>query len=483
MNRPDIFASISGIFVVIYCWYRMTEPTRRWFGMGSAALVALGCGAHAADGESMPATIAVDKSAAPIDSVVAIELRGFPRHRPVSLTATETFPSGSRWQAQATFISDENGRVDVSQQAPMSGSYDGAAPMGLFWSLARMPGEALPIPADSMMRPFRVRLDATSGEGVGATTEFERRVAAPRVTRQPIRTAGLVGTLFLPPGDDRFPTVIVVSGGGGAIEEFKAAVLASHGYAALALAYFAQPGLPRGLVNIPLEYFAAITWVRAQPWFSDRLLAVWGDSRGGELALLLGATFPEIRAVMAWEPSGVLFWALGLAEPGDTRPRAAWTFRGKPLPFLQENNTASDPEPTIEPGRPVAFAPFYRSQLRDARAVERATIPVENIRGPVQLVSGTDDQMWPSSDLADIAFRRLEAHRHPFPFRHLKYPGAGHMILVPYWPLTQARVYTMQVEGLRGVQLMQGGSVKADAEAGIEAWQDSLAFLAEATKS
>ena len=56
------------------------------------------------------------------------------------------------------------------------------------------------------------------------------------------------------------------------------------------------------------------------------------------------------------------------------------------------------------------------------------------------------------------------------------------MILVPYWPLTQARIYMMQVEGSRGVQLLQGGSVKADAEAGIEAWRDSLAFLSDATK-
>ena len=460
----------------------MTGPTRRWFGIGSAALATLGHGS-CPDGEPMPATIVVDQPTVPIDSPVAIELRGFPPGRSVSLTATETFPSGSRWQAQATFISDENGRIDVARQASVSGSYDGVSPMGLFWSMARLPGEALRIPADSMMRPFQVRLEATSAEGVGAATEFERRVAAPGVTRQPIRIAGLVGTLFLPPGHGRFPTVIVVSGG-GAIEEFKAAVLASHGYAALALAYFAQPGLPRGLVNIPLEYFEnAIAWVRAQPWFSDRLLAVWGDSRGGELALLLGATFPEISVVMAWVPSGVMFWALGLAEPGDTRPRAAWTFRGKPLPFLQENNTTSDPLPTAEPGRPVAYAPFYRSQLRDAMAVERATIPVENIRGPVQLVSGMDDQMWPSSDLADIAFHRLEAHRHPFAFRHLKYPGAGHMILVPYWPLTGVRVITLSVEGLRDLQLAQGGSLKADAEAGIDAWRDSLAFLAEATKA
>src|SRR5215510_16135680 len=158
-------------------------------------------------------------------------------------------------------------------------------------------------------------------------------------------------------------------------------MLASHGYAALNLGYFRMEGLPRGLVNIPLEYFEnAIGWMRAQPWLRDHFLAVWGESRGGELALLLGATFPEINAVVAWVPSGVVFWALGLAEPGDTRPRAAWTFRGKPLPYLQQNNVSGDPPPVPEPGRPVAYAPFYRSQLRDARAVERAIIPVERIR-------------------------------------------------------------------------------------------------------
>jgi pimeloyl-ACP methyl ester carboxylesterase len=167
--------------------------------------------------------------------------------------------------------------------------------------------------------------------------------------------------------------------------------------------------------------------MRRQPWLGDQFLAVWGESRGGELALLLSATFSEINAVIAWVPSGVVFWALGLAEPGDTRPRAAWTFRGKPLPYLQENNTSMGTLPA-ETGRPVAFAPYYLGQLRDSSAVERATIPVEKTRGPILLVSGTDDHMWPSTALADITMRRLERHRHSCPFRHVKYEGAGHQI-------------------------------------------------------
>ena len=138
-------------------------------------------------------------------------------------------------------------------------------------------------------------------------------------------------------------------------------MLASHGYAALNLAYFAQPGLPRGLVNIPLEYFEnAIRWMRKQPWLGDRFLAAWGTSRGGELALLLGATFPDINAVSAWVPSGVMFWGIGPNELGDPRDRASWTFRGKPLPYLQQDNPFAEKIPAQERGHPIAYAPVYR---------------------------------------------------------------------------------------------------------------------------
>lgn len=263
----------------------------------------------------------------------------------------------------------------------------------------------------------------------------------------------------------------------GFVDEHRGAILASHGYAALCLGYFNAEGLPSSLVNIPLEYFEnAIRWLRAQPWLRDHFLAVWGPSRGGELALLLGATFPDINGVVAWTPSGVIFWPLGIPEPGDAAPRAAWTFRGKPLPYLQESNSMADPAPVAEPGRPVAYTPFYLSCLRDKRAVERATIPVEKTRGPILLVSGTDDQMWPSSALADIAVRRLEAHNYAFPFRHLRYEGAGHAILVPYGPLT-ARAAGLPVQGFAGYLCSQGGTPRADAEAGIDAWRNLLAFL------
>jgi dienelactone hydrolase len=418
--------------------------------------------------ERLSPAIGVDHPIALADRDVVITLRGFPPRQAVSVTAT--VDGASRWQARAAYLADDDGRVSLARQSPVSGTYSGISPMGLFWSAERLPGEPGPRAEDWVCTPFHVRIEAVGVDGARAESTLERHMLGPGVTRQAVRANGMVGTLFLPPGDGPHPTVLLVSGGWGGLDEYRAAVLASHGYVAFSLAYFGKPGLPPVLANIPLEYFEnAIRWMRQQSWLGDRLLAVWGSSRGGELALLLGATFPDVNAVSAWVPSGVLFWAIGPSGP-------AWTFRGKPLPYLQQDNSFAQDPPALEPGKAVAFAPFYRSNIEDALAVERSTIAVEAIRGPVQLVSGGDDQMWPSAELADIAYRRLQSRRHPYPFRHLRFEKAGHQILVPHG----AR--TVLVDRVGGYVLSQGGTPKENAEAGSAAWRDLLSFLADSAR-
>jgi dienelactone hydrolase len=418
--------------------------------------------------EPLSPMIVVDHPVALADQDVVIELCGFPQHELVTVTAT--MEGGSKWQARAAYLTDDDGKVSIAHRSPVSGSYSDVSAMGLFWSAERLPGDLKPRPEDWMHTPFHVRLEADGQGGARAELTLERRLLGPGVSRQAVHTNGMVGSLFLPPGEGPHPAVMVVSGGWGGLDEYRGALLASHGYAAFTLAYFAMQGLPQGLFNIPLEYFEnAIRWMRLQPWLGDRLLAVWGSSRGGELALLLGATFPDINAVSAWVPSGVLFWAIGGDGP-------AWTYRGKPLPYLQQDNPFAQTTAEVEPGKPIAYAPIYRSHLADTRAVERASIAVENICGPVQLVSGGDDQMWPSAELADIAYRRLQAHRHPYPFRHLRFEKVGHHILVPHGPRT------VLVDSFEGYVFSQGGTPRDNADAGVEAWRDLLKFLEDAVR-
>jgi len=116
--------------------------------------------------------------------------------------------------------------------------------------------------------------------------------------------------------------------------------------------------------------------------------------------------------------------------------------------------------------------------LRDRDAVERSSIPIERTRGPVLLISGKDDDQWPSFDLAQIAYRRLQGHRHPYPFAHLSYEGAGHGITFPYTPTTS----TSYVHPVNGRTYSLGGHPAMTAGANADSWPKVLAFLEDARR-
>jgi hypothetical protein len=223
--------------------------------------------------------IVVDQPVALYDAPTAIALEGFVPGAPVTVNATFQIPGAGRWGSNATFVADGAGRVDLTRDAPAAGTYGGVSAMGLFWSAAPLPGEP-PALAYSVTLPLVVRLETEASGSPRVELTLERRLAGPGVTRLPVREAGVVGTLFMPAGEGPHPAVIVLGGSDGGISEHRSALAASHGYAALSLAYFRAPGIPQELVNIPLEYFEnAIRWMRGQPWLRDGFLAVWGASR------------------------------------------------------------------------------------------------------------------------------------------------------------------------------------------------------------
>ena len=184
--------------------------------------------------------------------------------------------------------------------------------------------------------------------------------------------------------------------------------------------------------EIPLEYFGtAIRWLQRQEGVQPQSLAVMGPSRGGELALLLGATYPEIRAVVAHVPSGALWMGIQVGDTAPAEVAPAWTLNGRPLPFMSRGIAADAVDWAHQP---ITLSPGYVAALRDRDIVEQATIPVEKTRGPILLISGQADQM-SSPKLAEIAVRRARQYKFAFPLEHLSYPDAGHMLInLPYLP-------------------------------------------------
>lgn len=244
-----------------------------------------------------------------------------------------------------------------------------------------------------------------------------------RGLRQPIEEEGLVGTLFYPSTPGPHPAVIALGGVGGGLREGGAEVLASEGFATLALAYIGIDPLPAELVEIPLEYFErAIAWLKSQPAIDVNRIAVVGNSKGGELALLLGATYPEeIGAVVGYAPSAVVWQGIPLnREAFYGGPRSSWSLGEEPVPFVSLARPTPPEMVSMSDlyfrGIPIIGRGFYERALEDERAVAAGSIAVEKINGPVLVVSGADDQMWPSTRFSEMVIERLKANNHPFSY-------------------------------------------------------------------
>lgn len=284
---------------------------------------------------------------------------------------------------------------------------------------------------------------------------------------------GLVGTLVIPPLNIRRDASVMVLGGSqGGLDEQDAIAFAKAGFIALALAYFGEGSpLPRALVELPLEYVRlAIEWLRSQSEVAGQRVGLVGRSKGGELALQVAATYPEhVSAVVGYTSSPVVWQGL----PADRRgwretPKSSWTLDGNPVPFLPFAKPRARSLPRFVASMisgNVALRPMYERALADTEARERATTPLEQIAGPILLISGTDDQLWPAPMLGELTMARLASHQRPFPDQHLTYEGAGHLIGVPGH------------RAIRTGRFDVGGSPAIDAQASEDAWPRVLDFL------
>jgi dienelactone hydrolase len=384
---------------------------------------------------------------------------------PVRLRVSCADARGAADHSEALFVADENGMVDPCRDPAVDGSYLGVDPFGLWWSLT---GPAVFNTADG----FPTMVQAVVDRGDAVEVEFERRWLLDGIRREPVSDAGLVGVVYLP---SRLPApgVVVVGGSDGALEtaDPTAAGLARCGFVSLALAYFGLPGLPPRLEQIPLEYFeSALEWIARRADVAGERVGVLGRSRGAELALLLGATFPRIGAVVGIAPSGVV-WE---APTYDRQSRAAWIHNGAPVPFAL--NTGGPATAKVFARPPFRFAPLFEEGLSRGPLVTAATIPVERTRGPLLLISGGDDQLWPSQRLADVAMRRLRDHDREGDAQHLSYPQAGHFVGSPPF-IPMAEVASRHPRSPLPAAIDYGGSPDANGRASSDAWPRIAEFL------
>ncbi len=413
-----------------------------------------------------------------IDEPRRIVVSGLAPDEIVAISAVTERASGQTWMSQATFMADEAGVVDLSRDAPVGGDYAEVSATGLIWSQQpeiRAHHELFP---DDVMQPLRTTLTARTATGATAETTFTQSMAGPGVTRREVREDGLVGTVFSPPGPSPHPVVVVLNGSGGGINEPRAAMLASRGYQAFALGYFKAPGLSPFITETPLEYLeTGLAWTRRELRPKNGFVAVSGQSRGGELALLLGATFPDlVSAVIAFVPGAMVHGAQGAGDPARGGWQGAtWTRGGVALPHLWRNNSAVHWHPWAGDAPPDRHHSVFFEGLKDTGLAAQARIRVEDIAGPVLLISGRDDRAWPSSLYSRMVVSTLRAHNHPHLVRHLDFDDAGHAINLPVAPSTQL----VREHPVSKVPYTNGGTPSGNAAANDGSWRGMISFLDE----
>jgi pimeloyl-ACP methyl ester carboxylesterase len=444
------------------------------FGLLVVACASIASGAGQVADNVHKASFQVSPNPGLLDDRIAIRVTGLPANRGVTIRASSQDRRGHWWRSAAVFAVGGDGAIDLSAQAPASGSYKGADAMGLFWAM--QPDRSVrPVPeffsVVDWFKPVVTEIEAISDGRVLGSSRVVRRFAAPGVSAERVSSDGVVGVLYRPGDGRKHRGVIVLGGSEGGFPAPQGVMLASRGFVTLALAYFGASGLPPAMQRIPIEYFGrAIRTMQGLPDVAGPGVAVVGASRGAEAALIAGSMYPDIDGVVAASASNVRWEGATTRElPGGP----AWTYQGKPLAYVPFH---------IGPGfalqflwasiwrSPVSLKPMFVDSLARVKS-DDVQIPVERIRGPVLLGWGGRDRKWPSSFMSGCVLDRLKRNHHPYADQHLTYEDAGHWLPAEYLP----------TGGLGGPVAEEIGGTPSGTAAAQRAWWPAvLGFLGAA---
>jgi len=257
--------------------------------------------------------------------------------------------------------------------------------------------------------------------------------------------------------------VIEMLGGAGGLVEFKASLLASHGFAALALAYFAYDDLPDNHSSLDMEYFEeAANWLSNHPKVLPHGIGVHAICFGSWIALLMASLrMNAIKTVVAISPI-VVAWC------------TPFYYKGNYSDVIPLENTKKI---RTEDGRVWRHSFSTVTDCKPQVSKYPAITPVENISCPVLLVFGTGDLNVNSDFATELIFDRLKTHGKEHLCSILCYPEAGHLIEPPYTPHCYASFSGITAEWTGDDYLVWGGEMNAHTKAQEDAWPKILSFL------
>ncbi|NNK74514.1 MAG: hypothetical protein HKP42_00475 [Maribacter sp.] len=224
-------------------------------------------------------------------------------------------------------------------------------------------------------------------------------------------------------GDGLSQPLVVAFGGGSGGNDWernylkeKRDELLARGFAVLAIGYFKTNQSPGSLDRISLNAISdtILNIANRHAQLDTSRIILMGASKGGELVLNLGSRFPHFKGVIALSTSDVSFPALTIAAN-----TSSWQYNNQEVPYVPA------PFKTLGPAIKGDLYSAFSMMLEDEKAVALAEIEVENINGPILILSGKHDDQWPATHMSQKIINRLAKNNFQHTYQHLALEG-GH---------------------------------------------------------
>lgn len=226
------------------------------------------------------------------------------------------------------------------------------------------------------------------------------------------------------------PLLVAFGGGGGGNDwardymKGKRDSLIEKGYAVLAIAYFNSGGIPANLDRISLDAISdTILNIAKDSKIDASKIVLLGGSKGGELVLNLASRFDHFHAVIALSTSHVSYPALTWSAN-----TSSWMYKNQEVPYVPALLA------TIGPALQGDLYTAHSIMLEDNEAVKKAEINVENINGPILIISGKNDNQWPATRMSNTIIERLKENDFKHYNKHITLEG-GHVAPLAHFNL------------------------------------------------
>eukprot|EP00112_Aurelia_sp_Birch-Aquarium-sp1_P005727 Seg1649.4 transcript_id=Seg1649.4/GoldUCD/mRNA.D3Y31 product="Bile acid-CoA:amino acid N-acyltransferase" protein_id=Seg1649.4/GoldUCD/D3Y31 len=422
--------------------------------------------------------INVDKMEAMVDETINLRVEGLRPKQKVTLRATSR--TGGRnntiFQSYAHYEANSDGCINLAEDVSMGGTYKGIEPMGLFWSIVPLQNADITetrIFHKEISKPFESRIELYIGcldfgmKTCIETEEFCKSFDATdavsinrwyfdkkKVRKEIVKSGRLRGDLYIPNGTGNFKGVIDLFGSAGGLIPSRAALLASHGFAAYALPFFNYEDLPPDATKLDVEYFEeAADWLMQHPQVDGRGVGIVSTSLGLQMALLLATRRrKEIKAIVGINGTDSV-----LMSPIYIDGKAS-----EFVPMQSEN---------IEISKDGHFnCRFLFGREKDD--FENARIPIENMDAKLLYLASEDDQNTNSDIIGLRMLERMDKYGRGDQIEVIIYPKAGHLLEPPHMPHCPNAFHKTY-----GYVMSWGGEPKHHARAQEDAWLQTLKFL------